>query len=121
MAFLLLGEDLLRLNRTDLAKSTIEEALALYPNDYLFNIWYAQLLSEINEPIENIIGHVRKYIDGKPEPQNDFPFYMKLFVKRTRIDNLKKSINCEYEKYDRLAESIVRSYLEKIKDNLTIK
>lgn len=113
MAFLLLCEDLIRLNRDDEAKATLEEALEAHPKDYLFNIWYAQLLENNNAPIEKIILHVMQYIDEKPKTQNGLPFYMKGFVKAERIKNLEKSMNSSLHKYDKWAEGIIKIYRQK--------
>ena len=81
LAFLMLGDDYLRMKQFAEAKNILKQSLKNYPNDFQFNYLLACTLIENGDALEEAIPFLRVYLRNSLKEKGKFPFWMKLLAK----------------------------------------
>jgi tetratricopeptide (TPR) repeat protein len=117
-AFLLLAGAHSRLRNHEEAKSTLAQALKLYPDHEQFNYMMAEAIIDNREPVDNAIPFLKAYLQHASQSWAGFPWWMRFVFRRLGVnpeEYAERLENSASEKY-KLASDIVAEYEKNMRD-----
>ncbi len=119
-AFLMLGDDLIRLKRYDEAEEVLKEAIYLYPDSSQFSELMVNLLYESQAPVGIAIVHIKSYFKNREPVKSKIPLLIKYILKILKpsfnLEAYAKELDNNQAEWEKWAEEILKSFEAEDKD-----